>query len=658
MKKWRFAAMAILCVPAVGIAGCGAGIPNGPKKPNGSSAPAYTAPPVEDKVDMLKNEMRNMNIEGAVGKILTANETVWVQKVLQDNPRLFDAFLHPEENDLAKAMWHGEFPGKLLSGIAQTYLLNNDPRTKETGDRMVALFQEAQGEDGYLGPWSEAVRYNKDVLDPNTETWGKWDTWGQYHCIYGLYRWYQITGNQEALHIAVRALDGIYNYFIVGGQTFVSQNWAECNLAIGHAFALLYEATGKPEYLQAAEYIVNEEWNMEYPDFYSKTILSCGWMTAALEGKAFYESGQPRWEGLYALETLAVLYRVTGNETYGEAMESLWWGMVGTDRHNTGSFGTGEGATGDPYGHGSETCNIVAWMAFSTDYLKMSKNSYVADELELSFYNASLGSLLAGEREFTYMNHSDGSRESALIILEGHSFDGGRDMSCCQANGNRGISQVAEWALLTGTDGLYLNYYGASNMQTQTAGGNSVTLRQETQYPKNGAVKITVTAEQEESFVLRLRIPVWSEQTVVRVNGEVCEGVRAGTYYEISRSWKTGDVIELHFDMQMHFWMAEKGTIGQKVSVYYGPLLLAYQTSDSLRPTTRFEIDTLRAMEPIEGDGLVSFRCTSSKGEAVIFTDYYSAGRNGEAFVSWIVAGRDLETISFEKYGNPVWNNR
>ncbi len=653
MKKNRIAII-LLCAILLLVSGCGSWERH-------SAAPTVTAgTPVEDKMGMLKNNMNKMNLAGAVGDILTANETTWVQKVLEDNPRLFDAFLHPEDNDLAKAMWHGEFPGKLLSGLAQTYLLHNDPQTKQVGDRMVALFREAQGEDGYLGPWAQAVRFNRDILNRDqTATWGKWDTWGQYHCIYGLYRWYQITGNRDALEVATRALDGIYDYFIRGDQTFVSQNWGECNFAISHTFALLYEETGKEEYLEAAEYLVNEEWKLPYEDFYTKTTLACDWMTAALEGKAFYESNQPRWESLHTLETLAVLYRVTGNQTYGDAMESLWWGMIGADRHNTGSFGTGEGANGNPYGDGSETCNIVAWMAFTTDYLKMSKNSYVADELELSFYNASLGTLLENNREFTYMNLSSGSRASALVVLEGHSFDGGRDMSCCQANGNRGITQVTEWALLTGEEGLYLNYYGASNMQTSTASGNWVSLLQETEYPKNGGVNITLSLEKEEAFALRLRIPVWSDNTVVTVNGEACDGVRAGEYYAIQRSWKTGDVVELRLDMQLHFWVAEKGSsVGQKVSAYYGPLLLALRESDSVRLSTRFQIDQLREMAQTDGAGLVTFRGVSANGKEVELLDYYSAGKDGNSFASWLTAARDLEPIPFKKGGNPIWNNK
>jgi len=335
----------------------------------------------------MKNNLTCMNLSGTVGEILVANERVWIHQLLEDNPGLFDGFLAQSDEKIFKTMWHGEFPGKLLTGIAQTYLLRNDAQTKAVGERMVALFRQAQEPCGYLGPWPEHVRFDKDLPSCfDTEIWGKWDTWGQYHCIYGLYRWYQVTANPEALAIAVKALDHIYAYFIEGKKSFADQKWAECNFAVGHAFALFYEETGDERYLRAAEYIVKQDWKTQYFDFYTKSVLACDWLDAALEGVPFYASNQPRWESLYSLETLAVLYRITGEAVYKDAMDSLWWGMVRTDRHNTGSFGTGEGATGNPYGAGSETCNTVAWMAFSTDYLKLTGKACVADELELSLY--------------------------------------------------------------------------------------------------------------------------------------------------------------------------------------------------------------------------------------------------------------------------------
>ncbi|MCQ2429583.1 MAG: glycoside hydrolase family 127 protein [Clostridia bacterium] len=614
----------------------------------------------ERQVDTLMNYLSDMGLSdaaGTAGGILANNEKAWVQQLLTDNPGLFAGFYNQRDSRVFKCMWHGEFPGKLLTGVAKTYLLHNDPVTREIGDSMVASLKEAQGPDGYLGPWNDRERFDLDVTrDPNAT--GKWDTWGHFHCIYGLVRWYQATGNTDALDVAVKAADCVYDYFIAGNRPIAGQKWAETNLAIGYGFAVLYEETGDEKYLEAAKHIVDVDWKVEYPDFYSGKTVSCDWMTAALTGKPYYASGQPRWEGLYALETLAALYRITGEQTYMDAMDSLWWGMVGSDRHNTGSFGTGEGASGDPYGTGSETCNTCAWMAFSTEYLKVSKNSRVADELELSFFNAALGSLLDGDRNFTYMNNSDGTREAARIVLEPHSFRDARDMSCCQANGNSGIAQIADWALLTDAEGLYLSYYGASEMHTRLADGTKVVLTQTTDYPKTGSIRVTVGLDAPASFALRLRVPAWSENTRISVNGQTADGVSAGSWCCLERTWQDGDVIDIDLDMSVHFWVRDCGKIDYKVSAYWGPVLLAFRSSDDLRPTTNFQMSALRSITPCEGDGIVNFTVVRSDGTTAMLTDYCSAGKDGQPYVSWLTSVSTIDAVPFDRNAAPVWCRR
>ena len=612
--------------------------------------PAFPGPKGEIKVNTLQNRLTNMHLDGAVGKILTANETNWLHAVLIDDPGLFDGFEDPEDDSVFRTMWHGEFPGKLLTGIAQTYLLNNDPETKRVGDAFADKLRSVQKPDGYLGPWKADVRYEADAAQGS---WGKWDTWGQYHCIYGLYRWYQVTGNRAAFDTAKRALDNIYDHFIAGGISLAAQNWAECNLAVGHAFALFYEETGDNRYLSAAKRIVDHDWNDNYPDFYSKTTLCCGWLNAALEGKAYFESGQPRWEGLYALETLAALYRITGEENYLQALNELWRGMCENDRHNTGSFGTGEGATGDPYGAGSETCNTVAWMAFSTEYLKISRDPRVADELELSFFNAALGSLLAGERDFTYMNDSNGRREPARTVLEGHSYIGARDMSCCQANGNRGISQIAEWAVLSDDRDVYLNYYGDCALETVLQDGNRAIISQRTDYPQNGTINIKVNTDRPVELTIHFRIPSWSEHTVLTLNGEQVNVV-PGTYCAVDRVWSVDDEVVLALDMSPHFWIAGAGQPA-KLSVYHGPVLLAFRAVNGITQNTRFDLDDIREMTCQDGEGLVNFGVNSKNGKHVIFTDYYTAGKNGEPYISWINCKSGTAPVPPGKSTLPIW---
>jgi DUF1680 family protein len=574
-----------------------------------------------------ENLLTNLNLGGYAGRLLAANERTWLHNVLKDNPNLFEAFANPDGNTLAKTMWHGEFPGKILTGMAQTYRAFRNPNTLAAGNEMVKMFKSVQGDDGYLGPWPKSSRFNGDK--------NKWDTWGHYHCIYGLYQWYKVTGNKDALAVAIKAADCIYNHFIAGNQIFVSQNWAECNFAISHAFAILYQETGNKKYLDACEHIVLNEWKLAYDDYYTKRSLACDWLGAAEEGKAFYQSNQTRWESLHTLMTLSPLYQITKNREYYKALEHYWWSIIQHDVHNFGGFGTGEGAAGDKYGYGSETCNTVAWMAYSTEYLKISKLSYAADVLEMAWYNAALGSLL-GDHDFIYMNNSDGNRISALITLTGHGFEGGRELSCCQANGNRGISQITEWAVLTDKENLYLNFYGTSNAETKTPGGTGIKILQETKYPQSGTVKIKLSMDRSEAFKLNLRIPGWSENTVVKVNGDILNNVIPGNYYVINRAWHTGDTIEIIFDMSVHFWIGEDN-FSDKTSIYYGPVLLAMDSVASTASSYEMEASDVKKINFVENQDFWFYgQVATTGGKQVALVDFASAGDKGENYTTWL----------------------
>lgn len=597
---------------------------------------------------VLHNPVTAFRVGGHVGERLSANERTWLQPLLDNNPDLFGAFLRPDSNSLFKCMWHGEFPGKILTGVAQTYLTSGDPRTRAVGDRMAESLARSQRADGYLGPWSDRERF--DNLPE------KWDTWGHYHCMYGLYLWYEATGDRKALDVACRAADCVYDYFIGGKRTFASQNWGECNFAVSHIFALLYLQTRNPRYLEAAEYIVRKEWTIPYHDFYTNSTLSGNWLDAALAGTPFCRSAQKRWESLYTLTTLSVLYRITGDRTYADAMESLWWGILQHDRHNTGSFGTGEGATGDLYGAGSETCNTVAWMTFSTEYLKLSADSRVADELELSLFNAALGSQL-GDKEFVYMNSSDGQRISSQIELALHGYEGGREMNCCQASGNRGLSQFTQWGVLGGGGDLYLNYYGESRIEALTPQGRPVEIVQQTDYPRSGPVRITLRPARSERFGLNLRIPSWSSRTSVRVNGKPCRGVEPGRYCRLERKWKPGDVVELELDMRVHYWVGEGAAAG-RTSVYYGPVLLSVIGSPEEVAAYRLTPASFDGFVPVVRPGHWLYGVVTACDGREVAVEDYATKRSGVPYCTWLNVETGLPPAVFGMGGKPVWNSR
>ena len=344
-----------------------------------------------------------------------------------------------------------------------------------------------------------------------------------------------MTGDRQALEVVCRAADCLYDYFILGKRTFASQNWGECNFAASHMFALLYEQTRDPRYLQAAEYIVRTEWTLPYHDFYTNSTLSCNWLESSGRDPLSVIRRRSAAESLYTLTTLAVLS--PSNRQPGLCRRD---GVVVVgDREprppQYRQFRNRRGRYRRYLRRGQRNRNTVAWMTFSTEYLKLSKNSYVADELELSYFNATLGSQLS-DKEFVYMNSSDGQRVSSQIELAPHSYERRREMNCCQASGQPGPEPVYPVGRAERRPGYLFELLRTVERPDAYAERASDRNRAANRLPESGSVRITLDPGRAERFGLNLRIPVWSSRASVRMNGVPCSGVTPGHYYRLERS--------------------------------------------------------------------------------------------------------------------------
>ena len=341
------------------------------------------------------------------------------------------------------------------------------------------------------------------------------------------------------------------------------------NHAVLHGLALLHRITGTEAYLRMAEAVV-DEFRLRDRD----GEQAGDYVRQALAGAEFHRTPRPRWESLHALMGLAELYYATGNPDYRTTVERFWWSIVRHDRHNNGGFSSGEGAVGNPYDPGSiETCCTVAWIAYGVEILRLTGNSIVADELELSTLNQVVGYQFRDGGPCTYDTPMDGRRISAVEQVQWQRLPGSEQMICCTANGPRGFGMISDWALMRDGGGLVLNWYGPSTMAARV-GETPVTLTQETEYPRDGRVRLTVAPEAPLSCALRLRIPYWSAETAVSLNGSPVNTVSPGCYLTLERTWRPGDVVELDLDLSLRFWTGERECAG-KVSIYAGPLLMA-----------------------------------------------------------------------------------
>ncbi len=573
----------------------------------------------------MKNATIHLYPTGRLAERLLRHKEAWALRIFERNSGLFSAFDDPENSSVHKTKWHGEFPGKLLTGISQLYHIFGTEDIRALGDHFVARFQSAQAEDGYLGPWSRL-----DRLDGACK---KWDTWGHYHCIYGLYSWYRMTGNRDALDVALRAADFLYQYFIGGNRTFIAQYFPECNFAISHIFAMLYREVKDLRYLEAARRIVDVEWELEYYNGDRERFLCVDWLNNAMNGKAFYQSNQPRWESLHTISTLADLWIVTGEQRYYNGLERIWQSIVDYDLHNFGGFGTGEAAEGKPFQGGSETCNTCAWMALSTEYLKVSRNCAAVDELERSYYNAALGSL-DEDIYFSYMNNMSGKRARAAQVLAPQSFVGAPDMSCCQANGLRGMTQIVEWAFLVDEKNVYINSYAPCNAEIRLPNGEGATLSIDSDYPRNGQIKISFKKITPAEFTVMLRIPKWSKETNVIINDRVIPGVTAGEYLPVHQAWTKERTIAINLNMDLQIMIGLDECAG-KSSVFRGPLLLAASWQDGVpSPTLTLSRAGLR-FEGADSKALLCGRLISDSGEIEVI-DYADAYTAGWRYETWL----------------------
>ena len=296
----------------------------------------------------------------------------------------------------------------------------------------------------------------------------------------------------------------------------------------------------------------------------------------------------------------------------------------------------------------------------SIEMLRLTGESVVADEIELSTLNSGLGMHSRTGRWATYSTPSDGLRFASAHHIVFQARAGSPELNCCSVNAPRGLGMLAEWAVMRSADGLCVNYYGPGSFTVALPDGPAVQIEQQTDYPASGRVRLAVRPDRPVDVVLSLRVPHWSARTRAAVNGERVRNVRAGDYLAIERRWRCGDEVTLDLDMSLHFWRGERECRGM-TSVYRGPVLLAYDLRHNRdlparmagpygadpreprvglsTPVPRFDARTLRLRRSRRKGWLAPlllFETVDARGRRARLCDFASAGETGTPYRSWL----------------------
>jgi DUF1680 family protein len=233
------------------------------------------------------------------------------------------------------------------------------------------------------------------------------------------------------------------------------------------------------------------------------------------------------------------------------------------------------------------------------------------DVLELSLYNSVLSGVSLAGTDYFYVNPLRNERPLPTELRWSRTRFPFVTSYCCPPNVLRTIAQTSGFAYAKQEDAVWVNLYGASRFAATLRGG-PLELEQETAYPWDGTVRLTLQRCPTDEFALKLRIPGWAEQWTLRVNDEQIATSRpAEGYVEVRRQWRADDVLSLELAMPVQLLESHPlvEETRNQLAVKRGPIVYCLESPDlpadvrvrDVAVSRRSEFQVVRDFSPLSG---------------------------------------------------------
>jgi len=511
---------------------------------------------VSDKIHSYSPN--SIKIEGYLGDKI--NLVIGQRIKNQDVDYLVEPFRHKNETHL----WQTEFWGKWIQSAIAAYDYNRDPEMLLIIHKAITELLATQMPSGYIGNYSDSLQLQQ------------WDIWGRKYTLLGLIAYYDLTGDKAALKGSCRLADNLMSQIGPGKVNIVKTgNYRGMpSSSILEPIVLLYRRTGDKRYLDFAKYIVEKWESADGPRLIGSALAGTPVSERFPHPKEWwsYENGQKAYEMMSCYEGLLELYRIIGDKTYLKAVELAVKNIIESEINIAGSgtafecFYKGAKYQTEPTYHTMETCVTMTWMKLCFNLLRLTENPFYADQIEKSMYNALMASL-----------KGDGSQIAKYSPLGGIRHAGeeqcGMHINCCNANGPRAFMMLPRFAVMGAQNEIFINLYGQNESVIPINEKNKIAIDQVSDYPVSGKIQININPEKPESFTIAFRIPQWSENTVMTINGTAVSGINAGEYKKITRVWNKTDRVILEMDLS-----GKLMTLNGYQAILRGPVVLARDT--------------------------------------------------------------------------------
>ncbi len=489
---------------------------------------AVTAPAVDVLTPI---SLRDIQVGGEIGRriAITVTNNLLVLDVDQD-------FLPPFRAKTATGGYIGL--GKLLDATVKFAANTGDSRVLALKRHLVEEILKTQEADGYIG-----------IMASPKRVWGLWDTHELGYIIWALLTDYQYFGEERSLAAARKAAD-----YLIRSWPAMPKNWGKGAEVAPHVAFIGLERTMLALYGQTGD--------SAYLDFTVKTRALPDWDTPIVIGRRRGIEGHIYAYMARCLAQLELYRSQTDRHLLAQTDRALDFMLRHDGECITGGTGQCEIWTDDQDGRGElgETCATAYQIRVYDSLLRLRGDARMGDLMERTLFNT----LFAAQSP-------DGRRLRYFAPTEGPRVYWKTDTYCCPCNYRRIIAELPAMVFYRANDGVAVNLYTSAQAKLAVAGGVSLAIRQETDYPNTGRVQIHLDPARPVKFPLQLRIPSWAHGVTVCINGQpVKADPKSGSFLKLAREWKTGDQVTLDLPMP---WRLVKGRERQagRVAVMRGP---------------------------------------------------------------------------------------
>lgn len=479
---------------------------------------------------------------------------------------------------------------KTIEGASYSLQTYPDKQLAHYMDSVLDIVAAAQEPDGYL--------YTARTMNPkHPHEWAGSKRWEKVeelshefynlgHMVEGAIAHYQATGSRKFLDIAIRYADCVCREIGDGeGQVVRVPGHQIAEMAL----AKLYLVTGDQKYLDQAKFFLDKRGYTSRKDEYSQAHKPVIEQDEAV-GHAV--------RAAYMYAGMADVAALTGDTSYVHAIDRIWDNIVSKKLYITGGIGATN--QGEAFGKNYELPNMSAYCetcaAIGNVYVNyrlflLHGDAKYYDVLERTLYNGLISGVSLDGGGFFYPN--------PLESMGQHQRQPWFGCACCPSNICRFIPSLPGYVYAVKDNQVYVNLFMGNEAELKV-GGKKVILHQETRYPWDGHVTLTVDKNAAGTFAMKIRIPGWVRNQVVpsdlytysdgkrpgysvKVNGEAVTSALEQGYFTIERKWKKGDRVELQLDMEVRTVKANGKVEADRgrMAVERGPIVYCAEWPDN-----------------------------------------------------------------------------